>query len=141
LAINNISLDTESDYDTDDIEATLNSSKLTLSDSMIGDGAGNLVNPKRPQINDLELDGSWEDDDDDASLSSGRKIRRKKRRSRKEIDLDKTPTADQCHADFSLLRAEGPESPASPATSSSSKTSDSNCAPSDDAASPAIVIN
>ena len=146
LAINNISMDTESDYDTDDIEATLNSSKLNLSDSMLGDSAGNLLPPKRPQLSELNLNhsGSWDDDEDDEEEreeSGGenvtkRKVSRRKKRTvnrfpKDIVDYDKTPTADNSNPeDFaftSRLEEEDSQKESSSAENSLDVTSDKHC--------------
>ena len=98
-AVSQLSFDTGSDYDTDDIEATVASSLIKLTDSMGPEDAGILLgNAVRPHLN--ELDSS----EGEVSGQEGRvkrRVHKKKRRSgSSKDDFDKTPTQDSINKDF-----------------------------------------
>ncbi|KAI0213673.1 EVI5-like protein [Lamellibrachia satsuma] len=98
-AVSHLSFDTGSDYDTDDIEATVASSLIKLTDSMGPEDASVLLgHAVRPRLNEL--------DSSEGEVFAGqegrpkRRVHKKKRRSVSNNDLDKTPTQDSINKDF-----------------------------------------
>ena len=105
-ALNHLTFDTASEYDTDDIEATVRASRLQLSDSLGPDEAAQLMAATRPR---LPLDSSDGDVFDGVDSRPARKrVLKKKRRNtsgRESIDWDRTPTQEM----VAVLGAEGEE--------------------------------
>ena len=96
LALNQAGASTESDYDTDEMERTVNDSRLQLTTSMGGEDLAAVLRP-RP----TELDSSDSEGVDD--MAKRKVARRKKRVSsiRKDgVDLDKTPTQEMINSDL-----------------------------------------
>ena len=92
-AVSQVSFDSGSDYDTDDIEATVASCLIKLTDSMGPDDAAVLLgHAARPRLN--ELDSS----DGEVFAGPRRRVHKKKRRSKD--DLDRTPTQDSVNTGF-----------------------------------------
>jgi hypothetical protein len=97
LALNNINLDSESDYDTDELEST----RLHLNeDGTVGD----ISRPVRPTfLPDLDIDSSDAESLAQSSEGTGRQkvLRRKKRATgKRDLDMDKTPTQDSVNGSF-----------------------------------------
>lgn len=96
-ALNNIHIDTESDCDTDEMEQTLSSTRLKLTDSMTA------LAPSRPRPK--TLDSSDGEPIESPELTTKRKHSKKKRKSsssgkhHKETDFDKTPTQELFNSD------------------------------------------
>ena len=94
LALNNINLDSETDYDSDDVEAT----RLRINDE------GMMIDGARPTDLHLpEFDSSDAESLADIADGSSRQKahrRRKKPSARHGIDLDKTPTQDSVNGAF-----------------------------------------
>ena len=98
-AVSHLSFDTGSDYDTDDIEATVASSLIKLTDSMGPEDASVLLgHAMRPRLN--ELDSSEGEVFTGQEGRPKRRVHKKKRRSVSNNDLDKTPTQDSINKDF-----------------------------------------
>ena len=97
-AVSQLSFDTGSDYDTDDIEATVASCLIKLTDSMGPEDAGVVLGhaPVRPpRLNEL--------DSSDSEVFAGPKRRvHKKKRCRSKDDMDKTPTQDSVNKGFHI---------------------------------------
>ena len=101
LALNNINVDTESDYDTDDLEHTVASNYLKLTDSMMG------LAPARPTPNDVDSsDGEVLDPLELAKRKHSKKKRKPSshlKKDHKDIDFDKTPTQELFNSDAFTL--------------------------------------
>ena len=97
-AVSQLSFDTGSDYDTDDIEATVASCLIKLTDSMGPEDAGVVLGhaPVRPpRLNEF--------DSSDGEVFAGPKRRvHKKKRCRSKDDTDKTPTQDSVNKGFHI---------------------------------------
>ena len=96
LALNNINLDSESDYDTDELEST----RLRLDDEGSVVGGPRAVRPS--QLPDLDSSDAESLAAESTEGTARQKILRRKKRAsgKRDTDLDKTPTQDSVNGVF-----------------------------------------
>ena len=112
LALNNINLDSESDYDTDEVEAT----RLHLDEGEAGKAQdGPPTRPAcRPRLPELDSSDAESNADSNDGTLKHKVVRRKKRSQaqahkgeRLSLDFDKTPTQDNVNVNGMFFAENG----------------------------------